>query len=258
MLNFVTFVVANLKHKKMEKYKGIVVIKATYSGSKSDGYKAYLITDDFKNYQLYRKNVLDTNDSYFYPLHKKNVEITGDIQKEKWLLVDSLSEIEDTISLNEIDIFKSIKFTKPNEGFPALINSEGSILELVENKDPEDYLTNERLYLKGFIEPGKHIYAKVNETALLLFFQGRLSVKELFLLRNDEIYIVENSSKNQKSQTPFYYSENFLNDYLNKIQCGDQHYYSLPKDMRLANPFEEVMKKLELYWSNAHSALKSL
>lgn len=242
----------------MEKYKGIVIIKTNYSGSKSDGFKAYLITDDFKTHQLYRKNVLDINDSYFYPFHKKTVEITGELQKEKWLLVDSTIEIVDEIQIYEIQGFKPIKFKKPEESFPELINSEGSILELVENKDPEGDLTNERLYLKGFIEPGKYIYTKVNETALLLFFQGSISVKELFLLRNDEIYIIENSSKKQKEQIPFYYDESFLNDYINKIQCGDQHYNLLPMGMRIENPLEEVMKKLELYWSNAHSALKSL
>ncbi|GAA4053338.1 hypothetical protein GCM10022388_19650 [Flavobacterium chungnamense] len=248
----------NLNIKEMEKYKGVIIIKGMFGGSKSDGYKAYLVTDDFKNYQLYRKDTLDINDEYFYSFNKKSVEVIGEIQRDKWILVDSVIEIKDEISENENQSFHPIKFAKPEEGFPQLINSEGSILELVESKDPENDLTKERLYLKAFIEPGKSIYAKVNETTLLLFFQGRLSVKELFLLRNDEIYIIEESLNNKKKQTPFYFSENFLQDTINKIQCGNEHYYSLPKDMRIEDPFQEVMKKLELYWSNAHSALNGL
>jgi hypothetical protein len=236
----------------MEKHKGIILIKGIFGQSKSDGYKAYLITEDFKNYQLYRKDVLDINDAYFYPYHKKNVEIRGEIENDKWILVDSINESDDNISFKCEQKFESIKFTKPDEGFPDLINSEGAILSLVENKDSNEDPTNERLYLKGNIGPIKHIYTKVNDISLLLFFQGRLSVKELFMLRSDEVYIIEERSK----QTPYYFDETNFQRELENIESGDKHYYSLPKDMRIEYPFEEVMNKLDLYWMNCQSSRK--
>lgn len=146
--------------------------------------------------------------------------------------------------------FKLIKFIKACGDLPDLINSEGSILSLVENKDPDGDVTNERLYLKGRIEPNKNIYAKVNNTALLFFFQGRLSVKELFMLRNDEMYIIEERSK----QTPYYYDNIDFQKEFDKIQCGNDHYYSIAENMRIENPFKEIINKLDLYWINCLSA----
>lgn len=238
----------------MEKHTGIIIIKSTLSGSKSDGNKAFLISDNFKTYQLYRNGVLDVNDEYFYPFHKKNIVLTGDIQRDKWILVDSVVELDDNFLLNEETNFKPIKFVKACGELPDLINSEGTILSLVENEDSDNDVTNERLYLKGRIEPNKNIYAKVNDTALLLFFQGRLSVRELFMLRNDELYIIEENSK----QTPYYYDDVDFQQELDKIQCGNEHYYSIPESMRIENPFEEVVKKLEFYWMNCLSSRKNI
>jgi hypothetical protein len=35
------------------------------------------------------------NDDYFYPFNLKIVEITGEIKKEKWLMVDDVSLVDD-------------------------------------------------------------------------------------------------------------------------------------------------------------------
>ena len=90
----------------MEKYIGIIWIRNVSSGSKSDGTKAYFIDEEFNYYQLYRKGVLEINDEFFYPYHLKTVEITSEIQKGKWMMVDSIEIIEDTfksIENNSID-----------------------------------------------------------------------------------------------------------------------------------------------------------
>ena len=74
----------------MEKHKGIIWIRNTSSGSKSDGEKAYFIDDEFNHFQLYRKGVYEINDEFFYPYHLKTVEVTGEIQKQKWIMVEAI------------------------------------------------------------------------------------------------------------------------------------------------------------------------
>src|SRR6056297_1477017 len=82
-------------------------------------------------------------------------------------------------------------------GISDLINSEGAILKLIENID-DQVIDNERLYIRGTCLDGNcFIYTKVNDFALELFFQGRISVKELFLLRKDENYIMECNRKQE-------------------------------------------------------------
>ena len=238
----------------MEKHKGIIWIRNTSSGSKSDGNKAYFIDAEFNHYQLSRKGVFEINDEFFYPYHLKTVEVTGEIQKQKWLIVDAIDFFDTsapTTTNSEDFVFKKSEF-------PDLINSEGPILKIVEQKfvtgdDTENY----RLWLRAHVESGAAIYAKVNETALLFFFQGRLSVRELFLLRNDESYVLEEKIDGSTVFKQKYYSEKLEKDYLQKISCADMHYYSIPKDMRLEDPFIEVMKKLELYFINSHESQPS-
>ncbi len=81
----------------MEKYIGVVILINNQSNSKSDGIKAYLIGNDVKILNLYQQGVLDINDSYFYPFHKKMVQITGVLEKGKWLRVSEIEEIGDLV-----------------------------------------------------------------------------------------------------------------------------------------------------------------
>lgn len=238
----------------MEKHKGIIWIRNTSSGSKSDGNKAYFIDAEFNHYQLSRKGVYEINDEFFYPYHLKTVEVTGQIQKQKWLMVDAIDYIE----TSGPSISDSEKFIFKKSDFKDLINSEGPILKIVEQKFvTADGTENYRLWLRAHVESGVAIYAKVNDTALLFFFQGRLSVRELFLLRNDESYVIEEKIDGNTVFKQKYYSEKLDADYLQKISCADMHYYSIPKDMRLENPYIEVMKKLELYFINSHESKPS-
>ena len=137
--------------------------------------------------------------------------------------------------------------------FRDLINSEGPILSIVESVD-EDDAVNERLYLKARCLKGKGtLYAKINNAALEMFFQGRLTVKELFLLRVDELYIIEYNGR----QEEVLLDEVFESRVIETIACKDRVYYALPEGMRLEDPFKEVLKLVNFYYINglgAHSS----
>lgn len=233
----------------MEKYKGIIWVRNISADSKSDGNKAFFIDADFNHYQLYRKGVFDINDVFFYPYHLKTVEVTGEIQKGKWMMVETIALVHESAPVSK----GRENFVFNESQFPDLINSEGPILSIVEQKFVnEDGIDNYRLWLRAHLASGVSIYAKVNESALLFFLQGRLSVRELFLLRNDECYVIEEKEEGKSIFKQKYYSDKLDKDYLKKIPCSDKHYYSIAKGMRLENPFEEIMKLLELYFVNSH------
>ncbi len=129
-----------------------------------------------------------------------------------------------------------MEFTKLSM-FEDLINSEGSILSLVESVD-RDEMPNERLYLKGLCLSGRaNLYCKVNPFALEMFFQGRISVRELFLLRVDEPYILEYDGK----QDVVLSDERFIETIINNLECAYQHFFTLPESMRVNSPFETIL-----------------
>jgi len=239
----------------MKTYNGIIWVRNFSSGSKSDGNIAYFIDGHFNHYKIYRKGVRDINDAFFYPYHLKSVTVSGEVQKQNWIMVNSINYLDEVVNLPLIE--KKYIFEKSD--FPDLINSDGPILSIVEQKFiNEDGVTNTRLWLKGHLGFGKNLYSKVNETALLFFFQGRISVRELFLLRNDELYLLEENLDNKVLYNPIFYSNKFDEDYLQKIACANQNFYSIREDMVLKNPYESVMKKLELFWINSHESQKNI
>lgn len=137
------------------------------------------------------------------------------------------------------------------QGINDLINAEGAILKLVESVDGYE-MENERLYLRGICLDGKcYIYTKVNDTALEFFFQGRISVKELFLLRKDDDYILDYDGKHEF----VFCDEEFENKVLSTIECGNSHYYSLPRGMRLEDPFAEVLNIVKRDYINGIVAI---
>ena len=71
-------------------YKGIIWIRNTAAGSKSDGNKAYFIDSEFNHYQLYRKEAYEINDTFFYPYHLTSVVVKGEIQNKGWIMVESV------------------------------------------------------------------------------------------------------------------------------------------------------------------------
>ena len=78
----------------MESYTGVILVKNQNTGSKSEGYYAYLVSEGMDAiYQLYREGVYSANDSYLMSFDRKNVKIYGEVQQETWLMVDSIEEL---------------------------------------------------------------------------------------------------------------------------------------------------------------------
>jgi hypothetical protein len=133
--------------------------------------------------------------------------------------------------------------------FPDIINCEGAILKVVELEDGG----TERLYVRGLLSDGSNIYAKVNDTALEFFFQGRISIKELFLLRNDEKYILQ--TKNEYVEKHLF--ERDLEKIIHSIHCGDHHFHTFHRDSVIENPFENILKVVRRDYFNGITTLKS-
>lgn len=77
--------------------KGTIQLKHMYAGSKSEGIVTFLLTDENKEYRLYRPDVYAINDEYFFPFEEKTVSIEGIIDKtaddEDYIIVSSIEEI---------------------------------------------------------------------------------------------------------------------------------------------------------------------
>lgn len=146
--------------------------------------------------------------------------------------------------------FKEINEIKP------LIESEGPILSIVELED-ENNNFNERIYLKATCLNGdRYIYTKVNFYALELFFKSRISVKELFLLRMDEFYILEKAD-NYANQIEYFYDDHFKNIVIDSIECGDYYFNQIDKNMRDYDPFNDTMKFLDMMYINGVVTIRS-
>lgn len=125
---------------------------------------------------------------------------------------------------------------KFNKEFNDLINSEGTILAVVESiAEDGDY--PDRLYVKGSLKGEGFLYAKINTTALEMFFQGRISIGELFLLRCDEKYIIE---KRGVQTTKYMFDEN-LSSLISKLEGFDKHFYMFDPSSRVKEPFASIL-----------------
>jgi hypothetical protein len=78
----------------MEKINGYILLMGFFGGTRSDGYKTFLVYGR-NMLQLYREGVYEINDSFFYPFHKKYVEASGEVQREKWLMITDVKELPD-------------------------------------------------------------------------------------------------------------------------------------------------------------------
>lgn len=147
---------------------------------------------------------------------------------------------------------KNIKFQK-QDYMPDILNSDGPLLSIVESISDE--INNERLYLKAKIGFNKSIYCKVNETTINLFFSGRISVKELFLLRNDEPFIFEKKENINLFQQLYWFTDEFENEILNELPFYNLSYFSIPESSRINSPNENIMKKLSFYYINSFGVI---
>jgi hypothetical protein len=86
--------------KIQEIFIGHIVMKSNFSGSKSDGFLAYIFTDNLKNYKLAREGIYGPKDEFFYVHNKKYVEVSGYLFKDKILMVSEINEIKDPFDNN--------------------------------------------------------------------------------------------------------------------------------------------------------------
>ena len=139
-----------------------------------------------------------------------------------------------------------MKFKKSPIFHYALLWSEGEILIVVEpdeRKNPQPGIP----YLRGMCNQGRHyIYTKTNYQLMKLYFQGRLTTKELFLARCDEPYFLQVGGEDEV--TSHNYSDEFNQTYIETIECGNFIYYTLSKFMRMENPFNEMLRFWDLYY----------
>lgn len=78
--------------------KGTLLMRHRNQESKSEGWYAYLLTEDMQYYQLYRPENYPINDSFFYEYDRKDVIVTGDISEdEKYLSVKKLVESNEVV-----------------------------------------------------------------------------------------------------------------------------------------------------------------
>lgn len=76
-------------------------MKQYSSGSKSDGYIAYLYVGPTKVYKLYRAEVLPFQDTFFHEFHLKFVAVSGTLhQRIRSINVEIIEIVQDPIVLS--------------------------------------------------------------------------------------------------------------------------------------------------------------
>jgi len=129
-----------------------------------------------------------------------------------------------------------------------LINIEGGVLTIEETVTGID----KRLYLRSFYDGfSKSIYCKLNPTMLELFFQGRITVKEMFLLKSDEDYILGENKKLEKA----FISDATESKLIKSIKFADTHFYDLHENIRVQNPFDDILRIVKRDWFNGVEAM---
>lgn len=89
----------------MENYYGYIIMKEYSSGSKSDGYVAYLYIGPNRVYKLYRVDILPAHDTFFNEFHLKYVDLIGELnQKFRSIKVESIKLIPDPFLDKESEI----------------------------------------------------------------------------------------------------------------------------------------------------------
>ena len=105
-----------------------------------------------------------------------------------------------------------------------LVNSEGPIVSILKDD-------NDSFFIMGNTNDGKkRIITRTNHFQLSLYLQSRISLKELFLMNQDEHFIIISSEK--KEAVFFEICTYKPAPEIEKLQCGNQLYHLLPVNMR--------------------------
>jgi len=136
---------------------------------------------------------------------------------------------------------------KKIEGIDDLINSDGFLLRLVERTDIQNNQNN--LYIEGRRDDEGRltILCQINPETLLLYFNGRLRTKELFLIRCDEQYIIITHLENRKKDIQLVRYNDHVMETLENLSCGNSYYTDI--DWRTYHDTDEVMRIVNSNWS---------
>jgi len=121
-----------------------------------------------------------------------------------------------------------------------LINSEGTVLALV-----EESANNGHLYLQGLCLKGnRKIYTKVTDSALRLYLLGRITLRELFALRGDEAYLLSTGDAFEE----VYIEDEQSSKIMDTLKCGDEFYPAISASMRASEAVDEILARLQSEW----------
>ncbi len=117
-----------------------------------------------------------------------------------------------------------------------LVNSEGNIITLLKGD-------NDFLYVMGKTDDGKNqIISKTNHFQLSLYLQSRITLRELFLMNQDEHFII--ISKEKTEAIFFEITTDKPAHEIEKLQCGNELYSLLPASMRTALSEKDILNLL--------------
>lgn len=184
----------------------------------------------------------------------KERNITGKLSKK----IEQLNESEFRVFLTRVNEAQPDSiihvFFKRIPNLPDIINSEGGIFEIVQGNaialKEGKFKESTVIFIKGWADNRRfRIYSKVNFQALSMYFHGRITLKELFLLRIDEPFILETkrgSTQGAKYTQDFVFYDDYLErSVLSTLQCGNEYYFQLPEGMRVENPTTGVLDILK-------------
>ncbi len=105
-----------------------------------------------------------------------------------------------------------------------LVNSEGNIITLLKGD-------NDFLYVMGKTDDGKkQIITKTNHFQLSLYLESRVTLKELFLMNQDEHFFI--ISKKKSEAVFFEITTDKPAHEIENLQCGNQLYHLIPASMK--------------------------
>ena len=119
-----------------------------------------------------------------------------------------------------------------------LENSEGSIVSILKGD-------NDFLYIMDKTDDGKkQIITKTNHFQLSLYLESRVTLKELFLMNQDEYYIIISG---EKAEAVFFeITTDKPAHEIEKLQCGSQLYHLIPASMRTLLSKKDVLSLLPI------------
>jgi hypothetical protein len=135
-----------------------------------------------------------------------------------------------------------------NQNLTVLLESEGPILTIRECLNTDNPLNIKRVYYLQIVcnNGADSIYTPLNLTALKLFFESRITVKELFLFGKSEKYYLQNGDKESELMVFDFKSQKLFDT----LECGNSYFYQL-SGMRMENPFE-LYETLVQTWIPLH------